>query len=194
MDKFGTWCDSVELYMSLHVFHGLRRSGQTHKWSGIVIFRDNVNADGIPETSLFLTQITEFGINADHLRKSSVFTRKKRENYFKMRLNDRSRTTRPGAWPPYLLCRDFENRWDRFGAAGHRPIGLFARKFAFCKDRSVFKTENDNAWVIYKMRWAYAVHSRDDRIENVNQGCPSPLLLLQLQLVWKLSTGVTSLG
>ena len=116
-------------------------------------------------------------------------TRKKRENYFKMRLNDRSRT-----WPPYLLCHDFENRWDRFGAAGHRPIGLFARKFAFCKDRSVFKTENDNAWVIYKMRWAYAVHSRDDRIENVNQGCPSPLLLLQLQLVWKLSTGVTSLG
>ena len=52
-----------------------------------------------------------------------------------------------------------------------------------------------NTQVIYKMRpgiflKAYAVH----RIENVNQGCPSPLLLLQLQPVWKLSTGVTGLG
>ena len=52
-----------------------------------------------------------------------------------------------------------------------------------------------NTQVIYKMRpgiflKAYAVH----RIENVNQGCPSPLLLLQLQPVWKLSTGLTSLG
>ena len=124
------------------------------------------------------------------------FNAEKTETYFKMWLNDRSSTTRPGAWPPYLLCRDCENRWDRFRAARHRPIGLFARKLTGRMDRSVLKTENDNAGVIYKMRWAYAawVHSRDDRIENVNQGCPSPLLLLQLQLVWKLSTGVTSLG
>ena len=51
-------------------------SDQGLSFSAITKTRQNRR---IAETSLFLNQITEFGINANNIRKSSVLTRKKRK-------------------------------------------------------------------------------------------------------------------